>query len=62
MIQKIYENAKSSGDPYVYFVDGESCFGTTNRESCTVDGFHPNDLGFLRMAETIYPVLKRIIR
>lgn len=61
VVQKTYENAKSSGDKGVYFIDGETYFGKANRESCTIEGCHPNDLGFMRMAETIYPVLKQII-
>lgn len=61
VIYQTYENALSSGDDNVYFIDGETFFGENNRESCTVDGCHPNDLGFMRMAETIYPVLKKII-
>jgi len=31
------------------------------RENGTVDGIHPTDLGFLRMAECYLPVLKRIL-
>jgi lysophospholipase L1-like esterase len=61
VIYKTYENARLSGDELVYFIDGETYFGKTNRESCTIEGCHPNDLGFMRMAETIYPVVKQII-
>ncbi|MDF2926179.1 MAG: hypothetical protein K0R57_5093 [Paenibacillaceae bacterium] len=61
VIYQTYENAKASGDNLVYFVDGETFFGNDNREACTIDGCHPNDLGFLRMAEAVYPVLKQII-
>jgi lysophospholipase L1-like esterase len=28
---------------------------------CTVDGVHPTDLGFIRMAEQLNPVLKKYI-
>ncbi|WP_200966981.1 SGNH/GDSL hydrolase family protein [Insulibacter thermoxylanivorax] len=61
VIQMTYERAKAAGDRHVYFIDGERLFGTENREACTVDGCHPNDLGFMRMAETIYPVLHSIL-
>jgi lysophospholipase L1-like esterase len=36
-------------------------FGGENRDCCTADGCHPNDAGFLRMAEVVYPVLKNIL-
>jgi hypothetical protein len=61
IIRKSYENAIASGDKNVYFLDGEWMFGNTNRDSCTVDGCHPNDLGFMRMAETFTPVIDDIL-
>jgi hypothetical protein len=62
IIRKTYLNAIDAGDRNVYFIDGETLFGKTDRDSCTVDGCHPNDIGFLRMAETILPVLKVAIK
>ena len=61
IIHKTYENAVIMGDKNVYFVDGESLFGSKDRDSCTVDGCHPNDLGFMRMAENIYPTVKKAL-
>lgn len=55
-----YEWAVSQRVP-VYFVDGWSMFGTSGRDCCTVDGCHPNDLGFYRMAQAVIPVLYRIL-
>ena len=55
------ENAIKNGDKIVYFVDGETFFGQKDRTLCTVDLTHPNDIGFYRMAETIYPVMKQIL-
>ncbi len=60
IIFESYQKAKESGDKNVYFLDGAELFGTENRSSCTVDGCHPNDLGFYRMAERIYKKLKEI--
>lgn len=57
-IYRTYENAVNSGDKNVYFIDGKTMFGRKDRDACTVDGCHPNDLGFYRMAEAIYPVVK----
>jgi lysophospholipase L1-like esterase len=61
VVYRTYQNALAAGDKNVYFIDGQTYFGRDNREACTVDGCHPNDLGFMRMAETIYPVLKKIL-
>ncbi len=61
IIKRTYSNAVKAGDRKVYFVDGEKMFGQTDRDACTVDGCHPNDIGFLRMAETILPVLKKAL-
>lgn len=57
-VMRTYLNAIEAGDQNVYFVDGELLFGDRDRDACTVDGCHPNDLGFYRMAETIYPKLR----
>ena len=59
IIRRTYQNAREGGDANVYFVDGSTLFGKTNRDACTVDGCHPNDLGFLRMAEAIFPAVTR---
>ena len=59
VIKATYERAKKSGDRHVYYIDGRRLFGTKDRDACTVDNTHPNDLGFYRMAKTIYPVLKK---
>ncbi len=53
IIQETYRRAKEEGDKYVYFVDGCHLFDGELKESCTVDGCHPNDLGFSRMAKGI---------
>lgn len=61
IIYKTYENAIKGGDKNTYFVDGETLFGSKDRDACTVDGCHPNDLGFMRMAENIYPAIKKAL-
>ena len=61
IVNETYLNAMRGGDRNVYFIDGQSFFGAWGREECTTDGCHPNSLGFMRMAERIYPVLKQII-
>ena len=58
IIKKTYDNAVQAGDNKVWFVDGELLFEKDDRDACTVDGCHPNDLGFYRMAKNIYPAVK----
>ena len=53
IIQETYRRAKEEGDRYIYFVDGCRLFEGEFKENCTVDGCHPNDLGFSRMAKGI---------
>lgn len=62
VIYRTYTNALEAGDEHVAFIDGETYFGPHDREVCTVEGCHPNDLGFMRMAQTIYPVLQRMLK
>lgn len=61
VIKATYEAAKASGDKNVYFIDGETFFGENERYMCSIDGIHPNDLGFARMADVITPVIREIL-
>lgn len=45
----------------IWFVDGAQILGDWGRDSCTVDGIHPNDLGFWRMAESVLPCLREAL-
>ncbi|MBO9606256.1 MAG: SGNH/GDSL hydrolase family protein [Paenibacillaceae bacterium] len=54
------ERRRQAGDGNIYFYDGDLLLGD-GAEECTVDGVHPTDLGFLRMAEGLTPVLKQIV-
>ena len=62
VIQETYDKAKANGDENIYFIDGETLFGTEERESCTSDLCHPNDLGFYRMANVVTPVIENILK
>ena len=61
IIRRTYENAVMCGDKNVWFLDGGTFFGNEGRAECTVDGTHPNSLGFMRMAQSLYPVLESAI-
>ncbi len=56
-----YRRAKAEGDENVYFVDGEGIYGGIFADSCTIDNLHPNDAGFMRMAEKIGEPLIRAL-
>ncbi|MCM1303527.1 MAG: SGNH/GDSL hydrolase family protein [Lachnospiraceae bacterium] len=62
IIRRTYENALADGDRRVWFLDGGTFFGDEERTECLVDGIHPNALGFMRMAQSLYPVLKTAIK
>ena len=58
IVRATYEKALAEGDERVWFIDGESFFGEgIARFDYTVDGCHPNDAGFDRMAAVVLPVL-----
>lgn len=57
-VAEAYNNALSTGDKNVYFIDGTTLFGDDGWDLCTVDGCHPNDLGFFRMAQGITETIK----
>lgn len=61
IIHETFLSAVRSGDENVYFIDGQSLFHGENRDSCTVDACHPNDAGFLRMADVIGKTVERML-
>lgn len=61
IVKKTYENALARGDRNVYFISGRTFLGEDERAFCTIDGVHPNDLGFDRMCAHIEPVLRGIL-
>ena len=59
-----YEAAVASGDKAVRFFDGWSFFHNpddVDSDACTVDGIHPNDLGFYRMYQKLRPVIAELL-
>ena len=59
VIKNTYKNAVANGDKNVYFIDGKTLMKEAKGEG-TVDGSHPNDLGFYSMAKALLKVLKNI--
>ncbi len=58
VILKTYLTARENGDKNIYFVDGALFFAGDKRNDCTIDGCHPNDMGYSRMGDIISDVLK----
>lgn len=61
-IIRTYVIGMEEGDRNLWFVDGASFYDTVERGDCTVDGCHPNDLGFHLMAEKIGSVLQNVLK
>ena len=62
VIVDAYHYAIGQGDQNVYYIDGASIFRGPFEDCCTVDGCHPNDLGFSKMADAVGAILKRAMR
>lgn len=59
--QELVASLRSEGERNLTFVDGTSLIGENDHE-CTVDGVHPNDLGFKTMADRLLPVLNAVLQ
>lgn len=62
IIYMTYKNAVDAGDKNVYFLDGRLIYTDEDRDACTVDGCHPNDLGFYRMGKAICPIVEKALK
>lgn len=56
------EQLQRDGDHNIHFVDGSTLLGEDDAEECTVDGVHPTDLGFKRMANTLEPIFRELLQ
>lgn len=67
IIIQTYINAQKRGDKNVRFLDGSAVFEHAKKlgvaaDSCTVDGVHPNDLGFACMAYVFEKEIRSCLR
>ncbi|MEG0615799.1 MAG: SGNH/GDSL hydrolase family protein, partial [Oscillospiraceae bacterium] len=58
--RSIVEKRKSNGDKNIFFLNGHDLFDE-NFDEYTVDFIHPTDLGFWKIAEGMFPLLKKIL-
>ncbi|MBQ9801846.1 MAG: hypothetical protein IJW51_02100 [Clostridia bacterium] len=61
VIMTSYLRARAAGDKNVYFIDGLSFNVAPHQYEMSVDGVHPNDAGFVRMADSIGTVVKHVL-
>jgi lysophospholipase L1-like esterase len=59
LLRKLYDKMRASGDKNVYYVPTTRLLGADGED--TVDGTHPTDLGFLRMAQGMTPVVRQAL-
>ena len=62
VIRKTYANAIANGDQNVYIVDGLKAYEEVGVEFCTVDGVHPNDLGFYLIYKNAIPTFEKVFK
>lgn len=59
-LKETYERLLKSGQKKLFYVPNAKLFGADGE--ATVDGTHPTDLGFLRMADAIEPTLRKALK
>lgn len=57
-----YRYARESGDRNVYYIDGQGIYRGPDEDLCSVDGSHPTDVGFLKLADAVERILVRALR
>jgi lysophospholipase L1-like esterase len=58
-LRQAYETLVADGVPNLHYVPGERLLGDDGE--ATIDGSHPTDLGFVRMADALEPVLRPLL-
>lgn len=59
-LNAIFRSLKQRGEKNIYFLSSRDIIGHDGE--ATVDGIHFTDLGFMRYAEVLYPILKKHIK
>jgi hypothetical protein len=60
VIMSSYVKAREKGDKNVYFIDGTSFFYGPELHEASLDGCHPNDVGYVHMSNAISTVIRHI--
>lgn len=56
-----YRYACSLGDKNVYYIDGSSIYRGRSWDDYTVDTIHPNDAGFIKIADAVEPIIQKAL-
>jgi hypothetical protein len=56
---RAFETLRKSGVKDIYYQKGDNLIGSDHEG--TVDGIHPNDIGMMRIADVLLPVIKKIL-
>lgn len=59
--RELVERLIAEGEKNLHFYEGTNLLGDYTNEA-TVDGVHPTDLGFIKIAENLEPVIRGILR
>ena len=59
-LRKLFTDRTAAGDKHLFYVQARDLLG--GDPDTTVDGTHPTDLGFVRLADAIEPALRRALR
>jgi hypothetical protein len=58
-IKKAYEKLKQEGVKNIFYIESDKLIGDDHE--ATIDGIHLTDLGFMRIADAILPVIKKAL-
>lgn len=62
ILRDLYERLTAAGDSQLHYVSAAQVLALGDDREHTVDGAHPTDLGFFRMAEAVTPLVKAAIQ
>lgn len=59
-LRDVFKTLQAAGHTKLWLVPGETLLGDDG--DATVDGTHPTDVGFMRMAESLEPTLREALK
>ena len=62
VIKKTYTNAIANGDNNIYYLDHKCLYNGFAPYAHTIDGCHPNDIGYYLIAKELKPLLKKLLK
>lgn len=60
VLRALYDRLKAAGDERLYYIPSSVSLGADGDD--TVDGTHPTDAGFIRMADGMEPFLREVLK